>query len=342
MAELSSERAEVNARILYWGAEGAGKSANLAHVHRKLRTDHRGELRRTPTALDPTVEVESLPITLGELAGRQVKLQIVAVPGAPEHAPTRKQLLDRADGVVLVVDASPDRIDANLESFDELRRALSAYGRSLDELPLVVQYNKRDRADELILEELYKKLDLRGVAAFEAVASEGKGVLQALTTISKRVIKALRESGLGSVESAPGTPRAPAPAPPPPPQPQPLLEPEPAPAQEAEPLPEPLELEPVEAGLAAEERDPVAAAQAEAVAQQTEGTFAESFGALTAPMTAPAAGLPPGLRLDAVGTPRQAGDRALVVPLVLRDADDRPLRVELAITLDLRPEPGGD
>jgi signal recognition particle receptor subunit beta len=340
MAELSSERAEVNARILYWGAEGAGKSANLAHVHRKLRPDHRGDLQRTPTALDPTVEVESLPISLGELAGRQVQLQIVAVPGAPEHAPTRKQLLDRADGVVLVVDASPDRIDANLESFDELRRALSAYGRSLDELPLVVQYNKRDQADELTLEDLHKKLDLQGVAAFEAVATEGKGVLQALTTISKRVIKALRESGLGGMEDAPAAPRAPAPPPPPPPEP--LLEPEPAPAQEAEPLPEPLELEPVEAGLAAEERDPAAAAQAEAVAQQTEGAFAESFGALTAPVTAPAAGLPAGLRLDAVGTPRQAGDRALVVPLVLRDADDRPLRVELAITLDLRPVPGGD
>jgi len=214
MAELSAERAEVNARIVYWGCEGAGTSSNLAHVHRKLRTDHRGELRRVPTALDPSVAYEILPISLGAIAGMQVRLHVVAVPGGPEQAPTRKQLLDRVDGVVLVVDCRPERIDHNLEAFDELRRCLGAYGRSLDEIALVVQYNKRDAADEYTLEELHRKLDLRGAPVFEAVAREGRGVLETLTTISKQVIRQLREQ----VEDITAPPK-PAPAPPPSPAP---------------------------------------------------------------------------------------------------------------------------
>jgi len=377
MAELSAERSEVRARILYWGPEGAGTSTNLEHVARKLRSDHRGELRRVPTALDPTAAYEVLPIALGEIAGTRVQLEVVAVPGAPEHAPTRKQLLDRADGVVLVVDASPDRLEADLAAFDELRRTLGAYGRSLGELPLVVQYNKCDRGDELTLEELHRKLDLRGVAVFEAVAHEGRGVLPTLTTISKRVIRHLREGGLDAVAprgeeplaetEAPGSgapaelaaPR-PEPAEPPadpaqaapPPEPTPWAS-EPAdpafePALEELDEPEGLEepetlppLEAVEAGILAEERDPEAAAEAEALARRAEAqlgapweTPAEPAGHGAAPVPQGAGSLR-GLRLAEVGTPRRVGDRDLVVPLELEDGEGHRVAVRLAVSLDL-------
>jgi len=139
------------------------------------------------------VTFTTLPIELGEVSGVRTRLQIVAVPGEPEHAPTRKQLLDRTDGVVLVLDARREKLPENLASFEELKSALAAYGRRIDEMPLVVQYNKRDAADPYALEDLHRKLALRGVAAFEAVAKDGTGVLQTLTTISKRVIRSLRE-----------------------------------------------------------------------------------------------------------------------------------------------------
>ena len=142
MAETHPERGEVNARILYWGASQAGKSTNLRAIHARLRPDHRGPLEEVPTRVDPSVSYERLGIELGQIAGQRTRIQIVAVPGAAEHSVTRKQLLDRVDGVVFVVDASPARIDDNLASFDELRAALGAYGRSLDDMPLVVQYNK--------------------------------------------------------------------------------------------------------------------------------------------------------------------------------------------------------
>ena len=189
-----SDRREVNARIVYWGAEGAGKATNLRAIHRKLRPDHRGRLEAVATQLDPSVCSYRLPIELGEIAGVKTRIQIIAVPGGPEQAPTRKQLLDRVDGIVFVVDARRERIDANFASLEELRAALAAYGRALESVPLVVQYNHQDQSDPYVLEELHRKLDVKGAAVFEAVASEGTGVLPTLTTISKRVVKQLRET----------------------------------------------------------------------------------------------------------------------------------------------------
>lgn len=202
--------AEVNARIVYWGIDGAGTTANLKAIHAKLRPDHRGPLEEIPTRLDPSVCYERLLIELGQIAGQRTRIQITTVPGAPDHAATRKQLIDRIDGVVLVLDARPECIDANLACFEELRRALSAYGRRLDNLPLVVQYNKRDLSDPFVLEELHRKLELPHAAVFEAIATEGTGVLQTLTTISKRVVRALRdpERQTGHAEPPAPTPEA--------------------------------------------------------------------------------------------------------------------------------------
>ena len=208
MAKVSSRDAQVNARIVYWGVEGAGKTANLHAAYAKLRPDHRGELRVVPTRLDPSVSYEVLPIELGDIAGVRTQIELIAVPGPAEQAPTRKQLLDQVDGVVFVVDSQPERVDANIASFEELRRALRAYGRQIEDVPLVVQYNKRDLADPYALEDLHRKLDVKGAVVFEAVATDGTGVLQTLSTISKRVIRSLREQGAGASARRPRRARA--------------------------------------------------------------------------------------------------------------------------------------
>src|SRR3990172_4342907 len=158
MPEVSRDMAEVNARIVYGGAEGGGKSTNLHAAFAKLRPDHRGEIKQVPTRIDPTVGYEVLPIALGEIGGVRTQIEMVAVPGDREQAPTRKQLLDQVDGIVLVVDARSDRAEANLASLRELRQGLAAYGRSLARLPLVVQYNKRDPADPYSLHDLHPPL----------------------------------------------------------------------------------------------------------------------------------------------------------------------------------------
>src|SRR3972149_3233601 len=99
MANRRLDAAVVNARILYWGCEGAGKSTNLHVASAKLRPDHRGEIKQVPTRIDPSVGYELLPVTPGEIAGTRPQLELVAVPGQREQAPTRKQLLDRVDGL---------------------------------------------------------------------------------------------------------------------------------------------------------------------------------------------------------------------------------------------------
>jgi signal recognition particle receptor subunit beta len=359
MAEANAERGEVNARIVYWGIEGSGKSTNLRTIHAKLRPDHRGRLEQVPTRLDPTVGYDRLPIELGEIAGVRTRIQIVAVPGAGEHAPTRKQLLDRVDGVVFVVDARRERIDENVAAFEELRSALAAYGRTLEQVPLVVQYNKQDLSDPYVLEELHRKLDVRGAAVFEAVASEGAGVLQTLTTISKRVVRTLREKGVVPRASSPArrpsdvaseatrssgaSPQAPE-----------------GRAQRAagersssgraaaqqeaqrgeaersssgraaaqQPLPDL-----AAAALVAADADPFDAR--DAAVERAQGLLDVSWHELHADAGASSAlREASGWRLVAAGSAELSGPRTLVVPLALADPDGRELRFRLAISLE--------
>ena len=226
MAKLSRDKSELEARIVYWGPEAAGKTTSLQAIAAKLRADHRGRLRAVPTGLDPSVHYDVLPIELGTVAGIRTRFEVVGVPGAPEQAPTRLRLLDQVDGLVFVADARPERFEDNLASLEELRTALAAYGRSLADVPLVIQYNQRDLADPYRLEELHRKLDTRGAAVFESVASQGTAVLQALTTVSKAVIRFLRDAGdtLAPEDPAPVS--------------HPPLESDAAPLEEAEPVPD--------------------------------------------------------------------------------------------------------
>jgi signal recognition particle receptor subunit beta len=201
----------VNARIVYWGVSGGGKTANLEYIHGKLRPDHRGDLQRVATPEDPGVHYEVMAIELGEISKVRTRLQILALPGGVDHAATRKQLLDQVDGVVFVIDSRRDRLSENLAALDELRRVLGEYGRLLEEVPVVLQYNHRDQTDDLAVEELHRKIGLRA-AAFEAIAPRGVGVLESLTTISKRVVRNRREAAGLTVPPATAT-QPPGPAP---------------------------------------------------------------------------------------------------------------------------------
>jgi signal recognition particle receptor subunit beta len=333
--EERSSAAEVNARIVYWGISGAGKRTNLRVIHAKLRPDHRGELRELPTRLDPTVSYALLPIELGEVSGVRTRIQVLTAPSGAEQAPTRKQLLDRADGIVFVADAQRERLSENLACFDELRAALAAYGRPIEQVPLVIQYNKRDLTDPYALEELHRKLGMRGVAAFEAVARDGSAVLQTLTTISKRVIRHRREeSARESLAPAPG----PIPPAPPPGTTQLLLhatEPEPLAAPPPEPEPEPGHgLDP---DLLRAEPEP-AIETGGGLAAAFEPSF-EQAAELAEPEPAfePAAAPPSPASLFAakgLGVPASVDSQTLAVPLRLRDATGRVRQLTLRIRIE--------
>ncbi len=330
MAHLSKDKTGVNARIVLWGIPGAGVSTNLRVIHEKLRADHRGELRAVPTSLDPSTFYELLPIELGQVNGLQTELQVIAVPAGPEHAPTRKQLLDHIDGLVLVVDSQPERVEENLRSLAELRSALSAYGRTLEELPVVVQYNKRDLSDPYTIEELHRKIGLPDAAVFEGVAHEATSVLQTLTTISKRVIRALRETKPKPAPEPESRSRAPT-----------HLE----PTASSEPLAvEPLAVEPElesvsndtelmeEAILAEADGFDAADDEVALIAQQALDRPWEDVSHEL--KSDEGARIGPDFDLVSVGIAKRTGRRAICVPIVLGNPEGETVTLSLTIQLD--------
>ncbi len=195
MTESRGDQSEINARIVYWGISGAGISANLATIHGKLKESNRGALRKIATRIDPTVEYEVLPIELGKMGGVRTRMHVIGVPGSTAQAPTRKQLLDRIDGIVFVADSRAECLEANVASLNELIETLADYGHGPSDLPFVIQYNKCDLVDPFVIERLHREIKIHGAAVYEASAKTGTGVLKTLTTISKQVIRHLGKRG---------------------------------------------------------------------------------------------------------------------------------------------------
>ncbi len=308
----------VEARILYWGIPGAGKTANLLTIHAKLRADHRGELRQVPTRIDPSVSYEILPIQLGEVKGIPTRVQIIAAPSAPAQAPTRKQLLDQVDGIVLVLDAQRERIEENVACLQELQQALAAYGRSLTGLPVVVQYNKHDLADPVALEELQRRIQIPGAAVFETIATGGQGPLRTLTTISKRVVRVLRER----TSPATGSPAPPIAAT--------------APAAQATPAQPLSPTQVMKSAILAEAAASPELAAADSTVLEAQALLDESFAqaARAMPVVAPLPLAAADMQILSVGPAKQVGPRSLRVPIVLGRPQGEHTALSLTIQLD--------
>ena len=189
MGTLDRSARSIHGKIVYFGAPGAGKTANLELLARKLKQEHRGDLKVIEADAGAW---EHLPVSLGEVRGWETSLDIWAVPGGEAYDAVRGQLLEDADGIAFVADLRPERHDATLAALEELLSLLSAQGRSLDEIALVIQYNHRDATDETAVELLHRRLGLEGTVSFDAVAIEGKGVLQTLSALSKQVLALIR------------------------------------------------------------------------------------------------------------------------------------------------------
>jgi hypothetical protein len=302
------------ARILLWGIEGSGKSTSLAMIHSKLQADLRGEIRRTPTNIDPTVQYETLPIQLGKVRGIESRLEIVAPPGGADQEMTRKQLLDQVDGIILVIDASPDQIENNWQAISELRDSLADYGRSLDEIPIVVQFNKRDIADPFQIEDFHRRTGLTQAAVFETIATTGHGILATLTTISKRVVRA-RKSQTTRSGAAPVTT---------------IDE-----ASAAATDPNASSHEILEAAILAEAEG----ADGDAIAASVEFDFADAgtqpdWRVVTEDTTKPEAALGQALRIVSAGQVAIHADGGLEIPLVLGDENGQTRSVLLSLRLD--------
>jgi len=184
---------QMAAKIVYYGPGLCGKTTNLHYIYQKTSPQSRGEMVSLETETDRTLFFDLLPIDVGVIGGFKTRLQLYTIPGQVFYNTTRKLVLKGVDGIVFVADSQNAMLDANLESFRNLRENLAEIGLDLDEIPLVLQLNKRDLPSISGIDALLDVLDRdRKYEYAEAVASTGVGVFETLKLISKLTLRTLR------------------------------------------------------------------------------------------------------------------------------------------------------
>lgn len=222
---------QMAAKVVYYGPGLCGKTTNLHQIYQNTTTESRGEMVSLETETDRTLFFDLLPIDVGSIAGFNTRIQLYTVPGQVFYNTTRKLVLKGVDGVVFVADSQRAMLQANAESFRNLEENLTEMGLTLDTLPIVLQFNKRDLPDICTVDEMNAALNRNNWPWFEASAVSGVGVFETLKGISKHTLLSLKKRlGRSDAPAAaprpaaaaparPAAPPVPAPAPPPPPRP---------------------------------------------------------------------------------------------------------------------------
>ena len=195
MSFINYSSREINCKIVYYGPGLCGKTTNLQLIYSKTNPDLKGKMISLATETERTLFFDFLPIALGEIRGFKTRFHLYTVPGQVFYDASRKLILKGVDGVVFVADSQIERMEANVESLENLAVNLNEQGYTLDKIPYVVQYNKRDLPNAAPVEELRRLLNPRGVPDFEACAHEGKGVFETLKAVARGVLQDLKKLG---------------------------------------------------------------------------------------------------------------------------------------------------
>jgi len=188
MPTIDHANKEITCKIVYYGPGLSGKTTNLEIIHRDVPGQAKSSLVSLATEKDRTLFFDFLPVTLGQIKGFKMKFQLYTVPGQVFYNATRKLVLSGVDGVVFVADSQRVKFQENIDMMDNLRENLAEYRIKLKDLPLVIQYNKRDLKNIVAVEELARALNKRGVPSFEAVAVQGIGVKETLRAIATETL----------------------------------------------------------------------------------------------------------------------------------------------------------
>ena len=195
MSFINYSSREINCKIVYYGPGLCGKTTNLQYIYTKTNPELKGKMISLATETERTLFFDFLPLALGQIRGFKTRFHLYTVPGQVFYDASRKLILKGVDGVVFVADSQIERMEANLESVDNLKINLREQGYELEKIPYVVQYNKRDLPNAAPLEEMRKLLNPLGVPDFEACATVGKGVFETLKAVAKGVLTDLKKLG---------------------------------------------------------------------------------------------------------------------------------------------------
>jgi signal recognition particle receptor subunit beta len=197
MSFINYSSREINCKIVYYGPGLCGKTTNLQFIYSKTSPELKGKMISLATETERTLFFDFLPLALGQIRGFKTRFHLYTVPGQVFYDASRKLILKGVDGVVFVADSQIERMEANLESVDNLKINLKEQGYELEKIPYVVQYNKRDLPNAAPLDEMRRLLNPMGVPDFEACANLGKGVFDTLKATAKGVLTDLKRLGGG-------------------------------------------------------------------------------------------------------------------------------------------------
>ena len=192
MSFINYAAREINCKIVYYGPGLGGKTTNIQWIHEKTRQEAKGKLISLATESERTLFFDFLPIELGTIRGFRTRFHLYTVPGQVFYDASRKLILKGVDGVVFVADSQEARMDANIESIENLKLNLKQQGYDLNTMPYDLQFNKRDLPSAVALAQLEQALRVKDEPAFEATATTGEGVFETLKAIIKLVLKDLK------------------------------------------------------------------------------------------------------------------------------------------------------
>lgn len=192
MSFINHEAKQIHCKIVYYGPSLGGKTTSMEWVYNKTQGTEKSDLFTLPTDVERTVLYDFLPLNVGEIRGYQTRFHLYTVPGQVVYDSLRRPLIRGLDGVVFVADSQAERMEENTQSLDNLEKNLKMQGYDLKEIPLVIQYNKRDLPNALPVADLRAALNKYNAPDFEAVASQGKGVMEAFKTVSRAIITVLK------------------------------------------------------------------------------------------------------------------------------------------------------
>lgn len=200
MAFFNYSTMQMTAKVVYYGPGLCGKTTNLQYIYAHTKGDSRGEMVSLETQTDRTLFFDLLPLDVGSVAGFRTKIQLYTVPGQVFYNTTRKLVLKGVDGVVFVADSQVPMAQSNVDALENLGENIAELGLDINNIPLVLQYNKRDLSEILSLEELAESLNSNGWESYEAAALTGEGVFETLRGISRLTLLSLRDQ----LEMTPG------------------------------------------------------------------------------------------------------------------------------------------
>ena len=193
MSFINYSSREINCKIVYYGPGLCGKTTNLQFIYNKTNPDLKGKMISLATETERTLFFDFLPLALGQIRGFKTRFHLYTVPGQVFYDASRKLILKGVDGVVFVADSQIERMEANIESLENLKLNLVEQGYDLDKTPYVVQYNKRDLPNTASIAEIRKVLNPVGVPEFEACATTGEGVFETLKSVARLVLRDLKK-----------------------------------------------------------------------------------------------------------------------------------------------------